>query len=430
MIFIFNFCDAQQKYSNNWYFGNYAGLNFDTDPPTVLTDNILKGSIFLCANSKKGDLLFYTSEQGFYLYNKNHQPFDPFHSYFPITIPFRNNDNLFYILKNDFKGMDSVIFQYDIVDMTKNGGLGGIVGTTANFAQGELSFYYAVTGTADNKGSWFLTQSIDQSSILCYKFTETGVDSIPVVSNTGMYDKDKSGNGIIAKFSSKSNKVAIQSPLGFYVYDFNKYLGVVSNPLYIGISDGTECAFSLNERFLYYGKTLIAGQLYSLIQFDLLTKTEIIIRDSSQMNIQMARNGKIYFASYGKKHIGVINQPDKQGFACEIHDSLLYLQSGEAMGFFPAFVESFMQPPDMENFGTCEGDNTHFWFTDTTLIQSISWSFGDSHSSSAVEPYHKYATQGTYSVLCTILTKQGETLHYNKDVKIYPPTKKLVIKHE
>lgn len=60
-----------QKENNIWYFGNESGINFNTTPPTVLTDgkmNAYEGCASVCDDT--GKLLFYTD--GSYVWNKNH----------------------------------------------------------------------------------------------------------------------------------------------------------------------------------------------------------------------------------------------------------------------------------------------------------------------------------------------------------------------
>lgn len=50
-----------QKRANVWYFGNKAGITFNTNPPTALTDgklNTNEGCATIC--NENGQLLFYT----------------------------------------------------------------------------------------------------------------------------------------------------------------------------------------------------------------------------------------------------------------------------------------------------------------------------------------------------------------------------------
>jgi len=443
VLFQYNFSFAQIKKAQNWYFGKEAGLSFKTSPPTVLTDGKTScNSMRLTMSDDNGNLLFYSECEGL-TYNRNHQLMMGCTIPIPIQfqynlgllacIPQPNNNYVYYIfgVEGGNYYINHRIVCY-IIDMRLDNGLGAIVnpgGTIFSFNY-FFSPHITAMGHANGTEYWLIVPGgIDSNSIYSFKINSSGLDTIPIISTK------LKNSSLTPKFSSKGNKFAIYGD-GLIVYHFDRSTGLISSPTIIhNIKSGNEIAFSRNEEILYFG--LPDSCLY---QYNFSTQQSVKIQNNIELGLQMAIDGKIYFTQFpgggsdaftwGHQYLGAINKPDLIYPACEIQDSVIYLQGKIGFGYLPAFVESFMQPPDMENFGTCEGDNTHFWFTDTTLIQSISWSFGDSHTSTAVEPCHKFATQGTYSVLCTILTKQGETLHYNKDVKIFPPTKKLVIKHE
>ena len=60
-----------QNETKKWYFGNQAGLDFMTSPPTILTNGVIN-TVEGCAtiSDAAGNLLFYTD--GITVYNKNH----------------------------------------------------------------------------------------------------------------------------------------------------------------------------------------------------------------------------------------------------------------------------------------------------------------------------------------------------------------------
>ena len=72
LIFVFhpNHSSAQNQ-TDNWYFGNKAGLNFSTCTPTILTDGQVNTDEGVATISDaNGNLLFYTD--GVTVWNKQH----------------------------------------------------------------------------------------------------------------------------------------------------------------------------------------------------------------------------------------------------------------------------------------------------------------------------------------------------------------------
>ena len=124
-----------QKEANNWYFGDYAGMNFGFGLPIAVTNGQLttwEGCSSISTST--GALLFYTD--GSLVWNKNHllmpngtglmghksstqsgiivpKPSDPNH-YYIFTVDARDNN-----LQNGLR--------YTLVDMTLDGGLGDVV---------------------------------------------------------------------------------------------------------------------------------------------------------------------------------------------------------------------------------------------------------------------------------------------------------------
>ena len=71
LLFVsFSMTKAQNE-ANNWYFGNFAGIDFNSDTAIALTDGILQ-SHEACASisNKYGELLFYTN--GVNVWNRFH----------------------------------------------------------------------------------------------------------------------------------------------------------------------------------------------------------------------------------------------------------------------------------------------------------------------------------------------------------------------
>ena len=72
IVISFAYSQNQCKKGNIWYFGNNAGLDFNSGSPIALTDGMLTTNEG-CASiaDEQGNLLFYTD--GSTVYDKNHQ---------------------------------------------------------------------------------------------------------------------------------------------------------------------------------------------------------------------------------------------------------------------------------------------------------------------------------------------------------------------
>ena len=62
ILFIFLWCSTTvlaQGEANNWFFGQSAGLNFNTNPPTPMIGSIQTEEGCASFSDKEGNLLFY-----------------------------------------------------------------------------------------------------------------------------------------------------------------------------------------------------------------------------------------------------------------------------------------------------------------------------------------------------------------------------------
>src|SRR5690606_19172245 len=72
-----------QNNGNNWYFGNYVGLNFSPDPTPVTGGQTTQLEGVACISDNDGNLLFYTDGRYVwdrthnYMPNGGHDPYNP-----------------------------------------------------------------------------------------------------------------------------------------------------------------------------------------------------------------------------------------------------------------------------------------------------------------------------------------------------------------
>ncbi len=145
-LLIFFYVSAfSQVGGNNWYFGNYAGLNFSTNPPTILNNGALttsEGSATV--SGKDGVLIFYTDGSNVWDANHNLMPNgsgllgSPSSTQSAVICPKPGTYNYgtqrydaYYIVTIAYVGGPGGI-RFSEVDMTLNGGMGDVVVTNKN----------------------------------------------------------------------------------------------------------------------------------------------------------------------------------------------------------------------------------------------------------------------------------------------------------
>lgn len=238
-------CFSQGE-ANNWYFGNNAGITFNTNPPSALTNGALNTNEGCSSISRpNGDLLFYTD--GRTVWNRNHQPMnnanyspatnfdglngDPSSTSSGLIVPHPTEDNLYFVFTldephhnnayaypdqgpADVDGNDLNFYQdvtnhqvptdddgfnnglnYSIVDMNLNGGLGDVIPDQKNI---ELVTYdptnpehlkykasekITAVRASDCVSIWIIVHFID--SFYAFQIDEDGIDEDPVISTAG-----------------------------------------------------------------------------------------------------------------------------------------------------------------------------------------------------------------------------------------------------
>ncbi|MCH8330851.1 MAG: gliding motility-associated C-terminal domain-containing protein, partial [Bacteroidetes bacterium] len=102
--------------------------------------------------------------------------------------------------------------------------------------------------------------------------------------------------------------------------------------------------------------------------------------------------------------------PNLSGVACNYVEQGLHLVSILSQGGLPAIIQSYFNPYVFSTNITCIGDTTFFAISDTGLIDSVYWNFGDPASgladtSTKLSPFHIFTMADTFSV--TLYTYSG-----------------------
>ena len=265
LFFIFcliSFCSFSQNEASNWYFGSNAGLRFNPDGSTTNLNDGRLNTIEGCAtiSNSGGNLLFYTD--GITVWNRLHNPMpngiglygDPSSSQSAIVVPKPNDPNIYYIFTVDTSigGDPDMGFNYSIVDMTLNSGLGDVISTSKNInlLQDSSEKISAVLKDCDTKSIWVITFGSSTgivednpvfNTFYAYEVSNSGVNTTPVKSTVNTFITDSRG---YLKLSPDGTKLACANiGYGLYLFDFDTTTGMVSNTTQINISN------TINKRY-------------------------------------------------------------------------------------------------------------------------------------------------------------------------------------
>jgi PKD repeat protein len=436
---------AQNEFSK-WYFGNKAGLDFSTSPPTVLTNGVVntaEGVATICDNA--GNLLFYTD--GISVVNSAHTLMANGSPLFGnltstqsgIIVKKPGNNNLYYIfttaLPNSSNGA-----RYSIVDMNLAAGLGSVTVLNATMYNPCTEKQVAVRH-CNGKDAWIISHHFGTNEFRAYLLSGSGLSASPVVSAIG---EVITGFGSTAigelKISPDGKKIAMAMMTstntaasgGFHLFDFDAATGVISNSLVLlsgnNITPGTGAygfEFSPDGSILYGTTSVINTFSCALFQWNICAgNTQAIIASQYSISlafpftagaaIQRAIDGKIYVIMGNTQYLSVINNPNATGSAMGFSLNAIDVSPKMCRLGLPNYINGYTHtvPALFTNTLACQTASftvppvpTFSSGCSTTpyLYSNYLWDFGEAaagtaNSSTLTNPAHTYSSTGTYTV--------------------------------
>jgi gliding motility-associated-like protein len=389
LLFIFQFDARAQLESNIWYFGENAGITFNTNPPTALTNGALntgEGCATICNNS--GNLQFYTD--GVTVFNKNHLVMDNgtgLHgnsstTQSAIIVPKPGSNIIFYIFTNDVQNINNYGVQYSVVDLSMNSGLGKVISKNTLLIQ-PTSEKITIVKHSNDTSYWLVTHGALNNNFYSFLINSSGITTTPIISAVGSYQ----GPGLkligYLKASFNHQKLASVKNDGgeAEIFDFDNSSGIVSNPILIGNNEefyGVE--FSPDNSKLYVSVFSPA----IIYQFDLLSsniEASKIIVSYGQIAagaLQIGLDQKIYFADANNDSLGVINNPN--AFNCNFVPNAIFLAGKICKIGLPNIIPSLIIPIPLPHaiFNVsdsiiCQGDKVIFTNNSPSPSTSQKW---------------------------------------------------------
>jgi gliding motility-associated-like protein len=391
-------------------------------------------------SDQQGNLLFYTD--GVTVYNKLHQVmangnglfgnFTSAHSATIIRDP--GSTSLYYIFTLSSTHTSSLCFS--LVDINLAAGNGSVVAKNVLIAT-NMAEKFSYTRHCNGVDWWLVTHDGVGQSFKSFLLTNTGVVTSPTVSTLGFgatpipimqpayYCMKLSPNG---KKLATSNSLflAPNAPSPVELFDFDNVTGVVSNSASLiaytwpnSPVSPYSCEFSLDGTKLY-ASTLEGG----ITQWDMCagsnsaiasSSTSIVLSGIAKGGMQLAPDGKIYVARVGQTSLGVINNPNLSGSACNYVDGgfTIFGQSRYGLPNFSSVKP--LPPPYTYTLGSCYAVNfsapplslLNTYSTTQCLstgyyVTGMQWYFDDPASgfanySSLSNPSHTFSGLGIYN---------------------------------
>ena len=441
-LFVFKNSLAQKE-AAYWFFGENAGLNFNSGFPVATFEgslNTLEG----CASmsDKKGNLLFYTD--GTTVWNRLHGEMpsgttlrgNSSSSQSAIIVPKPGDLKSYFIFTVDWSGGENGL-NYYTVDMNLDKGLGDVISIdnvplVTNLLPSPTSEKITAVKVLNENAYWVI--SVNQGRFYVYKVDQNGVNIEPVAGNSG-FTSLADPRGYLKVSPDGTKIVTANMTSGLFIYDFDSASGTVANERQLDVLN----YFPYGVEFSPLGKKLYISTgdftiedipaIEKLFQFNLdiqsptsnnlnTSRIELHSYTNQRAAIQLGLDGKIYRAIDGEPFLSVINNPEGDGLAAGYVHGAISLGNRNSGQGLPPFIQSFFEAQIIVQ-NVCLGDVTNFELDSNDNILSIIWDFGDGTPiSNERNPSHIYSSPGEYMVTVEITTSE-ETEILTRSISVF-----------
>ena len=425
-----------QKETNIWYYGQAAGLDFNSGKPVALNNSAMLAN-FGCASiaDSSGHLLFYSNGEN--IWNRKHAVLsngaglkgNNTATQAAVFVKQPGNDSLYYLFTNDNSSSTSRYgLRYHIINLKLNGGYGDVIlkNQVLNTSSSEK---LAVSRHANGTDLWIVAHDADSNIFNVYLLSDAGIYTRPVASHQGATYGRKDYGCMTISIDGTKLATAIPGQKLTEVFDFDNSAGAVRLAYsmadtipYIGLS------FSPDNKMLYLGSSYNTG---ALVQYDLnntnpykIVGTSIVLAKKTLGTLQIGPDKKIYVAEPGLDSLLVINSPNNKSIASNI--TQINAMNKSSLGL-PNVMNSYLRDIDFNYIATCSADSVKFNLL-SSPPDSLVWDFGESGSKTNTSrrrnPSHVYKTGGNYTVVL-ITYQKGNIITLSKTFTLLSAPKAL-----
>ncbi len=352
---------AAQNQNAVWLFDMTTGLDFMTNPPTVLHVSTALGRNVSVIGSDAGDLVLYADEER--IRNAQHQVLmngdglyeSPFTGkpQSNMILPWPGHPGQYYMIQPYPWNLNDPIAPtyYHRVDMNAFGGSGAVVEKNVVLADSAGAYLTAVLDSAGT-GIWVILHHLNAPRFMAYHLDADGLSTAPVISEAGPpIDPGWYQAMGILRPSPEGDRLYLskcyENCVDFtklHKMDFDRATGQISNfSTFDGPVQGSSgLEISPSGQYLYSTTYICASSIASqLWQYDVssddpyaILASKTLVHEATyppgpclgrQGNLALGVDGRIYCAVSYAQHLGVINAPDLPAPACDYVHQGFYL---------------------------------------------------------------------------------------------------------
>ncbi|WP_274475303.1 T9SS type B sorting domain-containing protein [Mangrovimonas aestuarii] len=445
---LFSLTCISQNETNNWYFGNYASLNFANHTVTPQHDsNMDTPEGCSSISDHNGNLLFYTNGQTVWSWNheimENGEELagDPNHTQSCIIVPKPNHEGVYYVFTTRVtpSGEFNSGVYYSVVEFSSSNSLGEVTSKNNYLTQSSSEKISAIHHTETNsiKVMFFAgLNNLETTPINSFFICKVDENGLYIETITATQQVNFSPKGSL-KISPNGKYIAVvdygvapQHYVHLYHLDLNE--NSISHATTIFAGQGFHgrnpygVEFSQDSKILYYtSNTSSTSYLFKFSMDDIPEENEVpsptLVKETAQLryaSLQLARNGKIYVSTSSPNKIGVINNPETPDADCGFEELSIDLSPEGPRKGLPNFVTSFLRNRIITR-NDCVSSPINFIVDTYAPIESIFWDFGDGTTDTSMTPSHLYSEPGHYVVEATISINNHLTTLY-ESLEVYP----------
>ncbi len=447
IMFVYSWQCLWSQEANVWFFGDHAGITFNTSPPTLLNDNTAmyseNGTAILCDSN--GDLILYTNGES--IWNRDHEIIENGDGLYGSN---NATQNALFIAAPDTPGLYYLFTQ----DRNPPFGTHGLCYSKISVFENQYSVLsknvsvfaestekLTAVPHANGEDYWIISREYNTDKWHVYLLTAEGLSTTPVISATGVIQTYNSMIDLPVG-AVKASPDGTLLATGYYdkevfeLYDFDDETGSISNArtsrqLYKG---AYSVEFSPDGTRLYASTYFLTGGSNAsyLFQFNLLSNQDLRIVAPVPSSadypyrataLQLAPDGIIYVARYDGDSLGAIQTPNRLAPECNFSESYLSLGGHKCKAGLPNVLANHVRTPVITYNESCLGDTTWFTLTNQAFIDSLLWDFQDSGAVSRFSPeyypWHIFQTADTFNINIAIYY-HGILHKITRDIIIHP----------